>query len=157
MRSSKRFNGLLVRGVMTGAVVLVACGVAVAASSFETGNYKVGNPKTGGGLRMHIGASRFSVKVIRYLEQCRYGNRAFNEYVAFRSGPQNRLDGKVKDNGDFSGRFVYSGGQFKVTGHVEGHKATVKSKESGIYNPASNTQPNECHGSHTFHAALAGG
>jgi hypothetical protein len=67
------------------------------------------------------------------------------------------LEGKVKDNGDFSGRYVYSTGEFKVSGHVEGHQATVKSTENGIYNPASNTHPNKCHGSHTFHAALAAG
>lgn len=70
---------------------------------------------------------------------------------------QNKLEGKVQADGDFSGRYVSSAGKFKVSGHVEGQKATVNSTESGTYNPASNTQPNKCQGSHTFHAALTGG
>lgn len=88
---------------------------------------------------MHIGEKRFSVRVIRYREQCKYGDRAFTDYFTFRSGGQAKLTGKVKPDGDFSGSYRSNAGQV-----------------SGPYNSASSVRPNECRGSHKFRATLAG-
>src|SRR3954452_11558433 len=139
------------------AVAAMALLGATAAGAAVSGTYTQGNTKTGSGVRMTVSGSSFSVKIVRFPETCRYGGKTIHEYFTFKSGTQAHLRGKVKPSGAFSGRYVASAGQVKVSGTLSGPSATIKASESGPYNPASTTTPNACQGGRTFHANLPTG
>ena len=122
------------------------------ALSYKTGTYRAGNPATGAGVRMKISHGSFSVEVIRYHETCSYGSHTGVDYFKFIHGSNASLTGRINRSGQFSGSYHQSTGTVTVRGRVQGSSATVTSTEHGPYNPASTVQPNNCHGSHAFHA-----
>lgn len=69
------------------AVVLAVAGMTgVAAADVTDGTYTQGNVRTGAGVRMVVKAGRSAVRVVRLREHCRYGDRAFTEWIKFVRG-----------------------------------------------------------------------
>ena len=129
---------------------------AVAAAAVTDGTYTQGNVKTGAAVRMVVKDGRFAIKVARLREHCRYGDRDFTEWIKFVEGSKAKLGGPVNEDGSFSGLYASSAGRFKASGLISGTSATIKVVESGAYNFASTTHPNQCKGSKTYQATLAG-
>jgi hypothetical protein len=138
-------------------LALLASAATTAAAAANDGTYSQGNTKTGSGVKMTVSGDRFSIKIVRFPETCHYGAKTIHEYFTFKSGTQAHLTGKVKASGAFSGKYVASAGQVKVSGTISGPAATIKATEGGPYNPASTVTPNACQGSRTFHAGLPTG
>jgi len=136
-------------------IAVLACTGAVAAAATST-TYLQGNVKTGSGIRMTVSNGRLSVKIVRFRESCRYGDRKFTEYFTFKAGTQAHLTGPVKDDGSYRAVYRASAGQVVVTGLITGTTASARVVESGDYNPASTTHPNDCKGEHIFYAKQPG-
>src|SRR4051794_2356377 len=103
------------RGVSVFAAMAATAAVAVAASS-QT--YVQGNTRTGSGVRMSVAAGKFAIKIARFREHCRYGDRDFSEWVAFKQSSSARLGGTVNEDGSFHGLYTSSVGRFAANGVI---------------------------------------
>jgi hypothetical protein len=142
------------RAMLLAATVAIAvAGVAVAAS-YQSGRYKAGTSK-GDGVTLRVHQGSFSVARVSFEETCTSDSDSFSERFAFVKGSNAKLNGTIDGEGHLSGRYESNAGKVTITGRVKGHKATVKAKESGSFQPSTSTATYNCAGSHTFHAKLA--
>jgi hypothetical protein len=137
---------------LTLGIVLLASGAALAAS-YKTGLYSAGYPSTAHtGIDITIHKGSFAVQAMSFHERCTSGRSSFTDYFEFVAGSQAKLNGKINARGKFSGKWVSGSGTDKVSGSVNGSKATVKGSEDTRYQPNPNSPVYTCKGHATFHA-----
>ena len=134
---------------------------ATAAAAVTDGTYTQGNStgssKGGAGVKMVVTGGKFAIKVLRYRDTCRYGDKVSREWLTFKSGTRAKITGPIDEAGAFKGKYSSNYGTIKVSGTISGTTATIKASDSGPFNPASTVHPNSCKGSHTFSATMATG
>lgn len=147
MKSGMRRLGLLTIGIM------LVLAVTALAASFKTGLYSAGFPSThAAGIDITIHKRAFAVQEMSFRERCTSNQGSLTDYFEFVAGTRAKLTGKIKADGKFSGKAVFSDGTDHISGTVSGTKATVKGSEHTTYQPNPNGPVYTCQGSATFHA-----